>query len=280
MTSGEFIKKIPLAQKAKVVAAHESGLIAINKGPGISSHPNPGQPARQGRHAANARPAKQSPSFVLAPYNFDREYFSWRDEDGQKLRLYLVNRLDSPTSGIIIAATNEQAARAARQAFKEKTAKKTYYAICKGRPAAPKGLWSDSIRKISEGRHVRAAAGRGGEFSQTEFSLERMDSNGLGLSLVRLKPLTGRTHQLRVQCAQRGIPIIGDATYGDFAANKAVKMLSGLNRLFLHCAHTALEFEIGGEAISFSAEAPLPESFTALMEYDNKIFSAARKAKG
>ena len=192
------------------------------------------------------------------------------------MRLYLVNRLDSPTSGVILAASNPECARAAKLAFREKTAKKTYYAVCKNRPPATAGMWRDTIKKISAPGHVRSAADAGGAEAVTEFKMERMDANSLGVSLMKLEPITGKTHQLRVQCARRGLPILGDATYGDFDINRRIKALTGIGRLLLHCASTSVTYSMGGNEFEFSAEAPLPESFLSIVDYNNKIFSATR----
>lgn len=83
---------------------------------------------------------------------------------------------------------------------------------------------------------------------------------------MKLEPLTGLTHQLRVQCAKHGMPILGDATYGDFKANRRLRAASGIGRLFLHCSQTVLHLEMAGNAADFSASAPLPESFNTMME--------------
>ena len=65
---------------------------------------------------------------------------------------------------------------------------------------------------------------------------------------------------------KHGMPILGDATYGNFAANKKIRSMSKINRLFLHCACTELEAEISGKKVVFSAAAKLPESFEAIMQ--------------
>ena len=83
------------------------------------------------------------------------------------------------------------------------------------------------------------------------------------LSLIQLEPKTGRSHQLRVQCAQRHLPIVGDATYGDFRLNRAFAKTTGEKRLFLHSARTCFEFEWQGRRHRFNAEAPVPTEFTA-----------------
>ncbi len=68
------------------------------------------------------------------------------------------------------------------------------------------------------------------------------------MSLIELQPLTGRTHQLRVQCAARGFPILGDRTYGDFAWNKRLKA----ERLYLHAEKVSFIFG----KITFEAKYP------------------------
>lgn len=87
---------------------------------------------------------------------------------------------------------------------------------------------------------------------------------GSGLSLLRLEPHTGRSHQLRVQCARRRLPIVGDQTYGDFARNREFARRTGLKRLFLHSLATSFTYDWQGRACSFAAEAPLPADFTLI----------------
>jgi 23S rRNA-/tRNA-specific pseudouridylate synthase len=113
----------------------------------------------------------------------------------------------------------------------------------------------------------------------TEFSMIRMDENSIGLALMQLEPITGKTHQLRIQCAKRNIPIVGDATYGDYTFNKTIKTLTGISRLFLHCASTTIKFTMDGREQKFSAEAPMPESFKTLIDYNSRIISVSRGFK-
>ena len=115
---------------AKSIPLDPRGIIAISKRAGYSSHPNPD--------------GKRGHPMVLAPYNFDGEYFSWEDESGHKRRLWLANRLDSPTSGIVIAASDPDAAAAAREAFRSRRAEKIYRAICVCRAPARSGFWRDT----------------------------------------------------------------------------------------------------------------------------------------
>lgn len=237
----EFVKSLPLSNGCEVLAFDECGLVAIGKREGRATHPNPNP-------SANAKPA-----MLRAEYDFDGEFYRW----GGGQRLFLVNRLDSPTSGVVIAARDEAVALAARAAFKNKAVEKEYVAICVG-VAAPRGTWVDRLRPHREGRVVRTSSESGGLPAKTDFARLRVAG---GLSVLRLMPRTGLTHQLRVQCAKHGLPILGDATYGNFAFNKKFRASSKLNRLFLHCLKTRLSIEIGGRTVEFRAEAPLPDSF-------------------
>lgn len=85
------------------------------------------------------------------------------------------------------------------------------------------------------------------------------------LSLLQLEPKTGRSHQLRVQCAKRHLPIVGDATYGDFVANRAFAKATGQKRLFLHSYETRFHYEFSGRDYEFHAKAPLPAEFVAAL---------------
>ena len=85
------------------------------------------------------------------------------------------------------------------------------------------------------------------------------------LALLRLEPKTGRSHQLRVQCAKRRLPIVGDGTYGDFPDNRAFAKRTGSKRLFLHSHETSFNYDFGGRSHAFKAIAPLPPEFAAAL---------------
>ena len=74
--------------------------------------------------------------------------------------------------------------------------------------------------------------------------------------MLEAQLITGRTHQLRVQLAHLGYPILGDDKYGDFANNKALQK-KGLKRMFLHSAETNLRHPISGDKLKLSAALPL-----------------------
>lgn len=264
MNAEEMAASIPFARGCGVICRLECGLLAIYKRAGRMSHPNP--PRRGGR-------ASQAVPMVLADYDFAGECYRWRDESsGESLRLYLVNRLDSPTSGVLVASLSKEAAIAAKREFAARRVKKTYYAVCVGVGIQKCGKWTDRIREVGGRNFVRGAAGAVGKLASTNFFVESLDKNSAGLSLVRLEPETGLTHQLRIQCAARKMPILGDATYGNFSANKRFKSIAKIDRLFLHCAKTELEIDTPGGKARLAAESPLPDSFLEIMQYNPKIF--------
>ena len=86
---------------------------------------------------------------------------------------------------------------------------------------------------------------REGVFAKTIVNLvQNFSISGEAFSLIQLEPLTGRTHQLRVQCAQHHFPILGDKTYGDFKCNRRLRT----ERLFLHA--NSIEFVLGEQKFS------------------------------
>jgi 23S rRNA-/tRNA-specific pseudouridylate synthase len=85
------------------------------------------------------------------------------------------------------------------------------------------------------------------------------------LALLELKPHTGRTHQLRVQCAKRQLPIIGDQTYGDFRKNREFAKAAKTKRLFLHSLETLVRYQWAGRVWRFAAKAALPAEFDAAL---------------
>ncbi|MDR3228015.1 MAG: RluA family pseudouridine synthase [Puniceicoccales bacterium] len=243
-TAGDWTERMPLGAGCRVLARHPAGLLALEKPAGLTSHPN--------------SPADKTPSLLAAAYSLEEECYRF---DGGE-RLWLLNRIDSPTSGIVLAAANPEIAAHVKDLFREHSGavQKTYFAIVKGgRLPLPSGVWCDKIRTRRQNGFVRAEIGAGGLPSSTRFEWVGAAGAGAGasLSLLRLVPLTGRAHQLRVQCASRGRPILGDKTYGDFALNRRLKA----ERLFLHAAALVVAFSWRGKRERFSAESPLPPEF-------------------
>lgn len=253
MSSETTAFPLPLGPGVRVLAAHASGLVALEKPEGVMAHPNTPDGARN--------------ALLTAAYDADAECYRFADASGASRRVWLLNRLDSPTSGVLLAATDEATARAVKALFAGREIDKTYLAVVKGAGITPPaGVWRDRLDKRHAANHVRAAAGASGLEAVTHYDRLRTNRELPALSLIRLEPKTGRTHQLRIQSATHGHPIVGDKTYGDFTLNKALAARDRrLDRLFLHCARTALRFALGGRTVDFVAESPTPPEFELLL---------------
>lgn len=245
----EFWSELPLGRGVSLINRDANGLAALSKPAGTLSHPN--EPADQPRSLLNAR------------YMLDGEYFEWVATDGKSQRLWLLNRLDSATSGVILAAADEALAAEIRAQFKRKSVRKVYHALVFGAPRQPMELWRDRLAVEKRGGMIRTAASAGHVPAECQMSVVRSSHRQPRLSLLKLEPKTGRSHQLRVQCAKRGLPIVGDQTYGDFPANRQFAKATGVKRMFLHSLETTFDYEWRGQRQAFLAQAPLPDEFLA-----------------
>lgn len=122
------------------------------------------------------------------------------------------HRLDTDTAGCLALGRTKPALAALGALFAEKRAGKTYWAVLRGVPEAETGLIDAPLRKISSAaRGWRMEVHPEGQQAVTRWQVL---GTGDGLAWVALTPETGRTHQLRVHCAHRGWPILGDPLYG------------------------------------------------------------------
>ena len=170
-------------------------------------------------------------------------------------RIFLgtVHRLDRPVSGVIAWAKTEKAARRLSGQFADRDARKTYWALLgparSGLAPPEPGTWEDWISPVGEGGVARfgTESEPGNKLAITEA---RVIGHGDRLVAIELRPRTGRTHQLRVQCAGRGWPIAGDAAYGSEESPPAAGAIG------LHARRLEFEHPMSGRRMS--VEAPLP----------------------
>jgi RluA family pseudouridine synthase len=124
---------------------------------------------------------------------------------------WLAHRLDADTAGCLVVALRRAALLQAQLAFASGTVRKTYWAVVAGQPLADSGTVDAPLAKRTSktGWHMAIAAD--GQPAVTDW---RVLGRGDGLAWLELRPHTGRTHQIRVHCAQLGCPVLGDARYG------------------------------------------------------------------
>ncbi|WP_028206694.1 RluA family pseudouridine synthase [Paraburkholderia nodosa] len=174
--------------------------------------------------------------------------------------LELVHRLDRETSGVLMLAKKRAALVGLHAQMRDNQTDKRYYACVHGEWASDWGR----RRAVKEPLHKyltpegerRVRVQPDGMPSHTVFNLvERWP----GYALLEAELKTGRTHQIRVHLAHLGLPIVGDAKYGDFALNKELARTGarpGIKRMFLHAHRLKLAHPITGVPLQF--EAPLP----------------------
>ena len=178
----------------------------------------------------------------------------------------IIHRLDRETSGVILFTKTRAVNAAVHEMFEKRSVQKIYRAVCAlsektGRTQASLRLEEDStffvenhIGRISP-KSARAKWGellaeRGGLYARTDFTvLERTVIGGNPVVQIEARPLTGRTHQIRVHLASIGLPILGDALYG----------APEYTRTMLHAQSLTFQHPVSGKAITVSA--PLPNEF-------------------
>ncbi|WP_372861493.1 23S rRNA pseudouridine(955/2504/2580) synthase RluC [Spongiibacter sp.] len=178
----------------------------------------------------------------------------------EQRHLELVHRLDRDTSGCVMISKKRSVLKGLHDLLQKKHAvDKRYLALVAGSWPARKQQVNVRLQKnVLQSGERMVRAGLEGKVSLTEYQLlQRID----GASLVEARPITGRTHQIRVHCQYAGHPILGDDKYGDDDLNRRFRE-RGLRRLFLH-AHS-LSFELEGRRIS--VQAPLPDELQLVLD--------------
>ncbi len=176
--------------------------------------------------------------------------------------LELVHRLDRDTSGCLMIAKKRSMLKHLHQCLREDGIKKIYHSVVVGK-------WPGHVREVDapllknelkSGERVVTVA-QDGKSSLTRFRvLSRYD----GFSLVEARPVTGRTHQIRVHAAFAGHPILGDEKYGVEELNKSMKRF-GARRLMLHAAELVVKLPSERKPSVFKA--PYEDSFDVVIQY-------------
>ena len=230
------------------VIYEDKRVIVVNKAQGMVVHPGAGN--RQGT-LANALLYRRLEKSGAGP-----------EEDHSALgqRPGIVHRLDKDTSGVIIAAWDDEALAFLSEQFKARKVRKTYAALVQGRPREPQGRIEKRIRRSPRDRKTFTVSDTEGRPSLTCYKLIHSWED---YSLLLLRPKTGRTHQIRVHLKYLGNPILGDPLYGreDPRFRKAA--------LMLHAKSLSLILPPLNNSASSSPETfttPLPDRFREIIK--------------
>ena len=229
------------AEKQAHWGAHELDFIIqtedyviVNKHSGLASQPGSG-----------TRPGESLVEYL----------WEWGKKEGLDFKPTIAHRLDQETSGMIIAALHGDTLRDFTRLIREHEVDKYYFALVKGNLKKDRGTINESLLRTDSAKGSKMLVGQENDKAQTAITHYRVKQHYEGYDLVKIKLETGRMHQIRAHFASIGHPLLGDTRYGDFALNREVKKLFGLNRLFLHSCR--LEFDWEGEHKVF--DCPLPK---------------------
>jgi 23S rRNA pseudouridine955/2504/2580 synthase len=183
----------------------------------------------------------------------------------------LVHRIDRDTSGILLLARSPGIAGKLASLFRNHDLEKIYWAIVMGRPNPPAGRIDMPLARVTGGRGERTAPAEDIEHGTKAISTyETLDGAGKKLAFMKLSPLTGRTHQLRVHMAAIGHPILGDPKYGTELSKPEGDLKEAAEKLHLHARSLTLPHPSGG-MLKIEAELPphMQETFR-MLGFDDK----------
>jgi 23S rRNA pseudouridine1911/1915/1917 synthase len=180
----------------------------------------------------------------------------WHARDWNGARPRLVHRLDKDTSGILLVTKTRTAHAAVARAFQRREVAKEYLAFVHGRPSSRHARIDRPIARDPTDPKRRITTDPTGRPAMTEFDVLADSADGRH-TLLRCRPLTGRTHQIRVHLAAIGLPIVGDPLYG---SRDAVPF----PRQALHAARLSLVHPATHERLVLSA--PLAADLRTLLE--------------
>lgn len=217
---------------------HEDAcLVLVHKPHGLTVHPGSGQP---------------DGTLANALVHHFQNLPEWIGSD----RPGIVHRLDKDTSGIMVVAKTEAAQRTLSAAFADRKVHKTYLALVHGAPPRASGTIDAPIARDPQHR-TRMTVRAGGRNAVTHYEVrEALPQH----TLLALKPVTGRTHQLRVHLRHLGLPIVGDPFYGERRAPGERRA----TRLMLHAWRLRFPHPVHEGEVSFTA--PVPAAFQTTLD--------------
>jgi 23S rRNA pseudouridine1911/1915/1917 synthase len=179
-----------------------------------------------------------------------KQYVKDKYEKPGNVYLGIVSRLDSPVTGLTLIAKTSKAAARLSEAFRTRRVRKTYLAAVEAQPDQADGVLEHYLRKDERHRkvHVTNAAAADAQLARLTYRQLGVSS---GAALLEVEPETGRKHQIRVQLAKIGCPIVGDRKYGG-----AIDFEPGIA---LHAYRLELEHPVRHDLLSLRA--PLPASW-------------------
>ena len=223
----------PFVLRDEHLLFRDSYLLAVNKPAGVETQPTP---------------ARYRGTLYAALLEYLHNPFRPLDRPA----LGMVQRLDRDTSGVLVFSIHPRAHKGLSAAFSGHRVAKTYLAIVQGRIIDDSGEFHSQLARNRKSNRFQSV-GQGGKEAVTCFQvLERFPE----VTLVEVKILTGRTHQIRVHFAEAGHPLVGDRSYGRSPQTTVRQML--------HAWRITLPHPVNSEPLTF--EAPIPEDMNGFLK--------------
>lgn len=222
----------------------DQGVMAINKPAGLPS-----------------QATKKGDQFHVVPLL--QKYF--RKKGTELPNLSLIHRLDKETSGVLLLAESKALAEQMMSQFRDKTVSKLYHAISfgKGRDFS----LNCKLSSINPKNGMVKVVQKSGKDSETHFSMKEYFPENK-MSLMECRPVTGRSHQIRVHLAKSNLAIVGDKVYGE----KSMELNDDLREIVSHHMLHArtLSFELPESKKMLTVKAPYPKTWKATLDYVRK----------
>jgi 23S rRNA pseudouridine1911/1915/1917 synthase len=234
------------------IAYEDEHLVVVNKPAGMVVHPAPGH---------------DSGTLVNALLAHCRDLSGI----GGVLRPGIVHRLDAGTSGLLVAAKNDETHISLSRQLAARTVSRIYFAVVWGEMPAGEGVLEYAIGRSPRDRKKMAVVREGGREAVTSYYV--LDTYR-PFQYIRIKLGTGRTHQIRVHLSYIGHPVLGDPVYGGRRLRKgsgargefesAKRTLSRIDRQALHAGELSFVHPATGERVTFTA--PAPDDFQSVLD--------------
>jgi 23S rRNA pseudouridine1911/1915/1917 synthase len=194
-----------------------------------------------------------------------KQFFKEKYEKPGNVYLGIPHRLDRPVSGVVVFARNSKAAARLAEQFRERQVRKIYWALVERAPESAAGELVDWLRKTPDQAHVEVVSSQEAQARQARLRYRVLKADVLAkenhFTLLEIEPLTGRTHQIRVQLAARGWPIVGDVQYGATTALNCLRAPDPRDEsIALHSRSLSIKHPVRYDDLTITA--PLPESWS------------------
>ena len=174
------------------------------------------------------------------------------------------HRLDRPVSGAMVLGLNKPATRRLAELFQKREVQKIYWAVVRGSIVDDSGIWSDFMRKIPDQAKSEVVAHDHPD-AQLAILNYQVIRRANGCSWLRIELETGRTHQIRMQCAARGFPVLGDEQYGSLDLFGPQTVDTRERWIALHARRIAFAWTNNADSTPY--DAPLSSHWNSLMEF-------------